>query len=227
MEKKTKVTAAPTHQMPFVRLELVVMSVIDDALSVLLIKRQQTPHAGKWALPGGVLRIDLDANLETGAQRVAQERLGVALPFLRQQCAVGGAGRDPRAPWALSVVYRALVPQEAFAPQPGKRVEAIKWVPVEQAAADKNLAFDHAGLIGQAVESTRSEVESLQLPQGYVPEQFTLTELQSLCESLLGRSLDKSSFRRKLDDRLLVEPIAELMRSGGAHRPSQVYRLAA
>jgi len=46
--------------------------------------------------------------------------------------------------------------------------------------------------------------------KGYVPEQFTLAELQSLCEALLGRSLDKSSFRRRLDDRGLVEQIMGL-----------------
>lgn len=226
MEQTIKSRQKSNHTMPFVRLELVVMSVINDLLSVLLVKRQEPPHAGKWALAGGVLRIDLDANLQAAAQRVSQERLGVSLPFMRQQCAVGGASRDPRAPWALSVVYRALVPQEAFSPQPGKRVESLKWVPVDQAMADKNLAFDHAALIAQAVETTRSEIDLLLLPQGYIPEQFTLAELQSMCESLGGRSLDKSSFRRKLDDRGLVMQVEGAVRAGNAHRPAQIYRLS-
>jgi ADP-ribose pyrophosphatase YjhB (NUDIX family) len=214
------------HAMPFVRLELAVMTILDGVLSVLLIKRQQAPHAGKWALPGGVLRIDLDSNLESAAQRVGQERLGVSLPYLRQQCAVGGVRRDPRAPWALSLVYRALVPADAFEPRPGKRVDQLKWVPVMKASVDPELAFDHASLISHAWVALQSEIERLELPGGFLPIEFTLGELQSTCESLLGRKLDKSSFRRRLEERDAVKPVKNLMRTGGAHRPAQVYRLA-
>jgi ADP-ribose pyrophosphatase YjhB (NUDIX family) len=151
------------------------------------------------------------------------ERLGLELPFLRQLCAVGGPTRDPHAPWALSVVYRALVPAEKLDPSAGKRVEALTWRPVDEAVSDKGLAFDHAALIGQAVEATRAEVDALELPFGFLPAEFTLGELQATCEQLLGRRLDKSSFRRKLADRDLVEASEGAMR-GGAFRPAQLYR---
>ncbi len=221
----TPVSGAPIHPMPFVRLELVILSIQDDTLVVLQGRREQAPYAGRWALPGGVLRIDLDKTLDDAVQRVAAERLGVHLPHVRQLCAVGGARRDPRAPWALSVVYRALVPLEAFAPTPGKRLASLRWVQAEEAATDAHLAFDHAQLIAQAVSAMRADVEALDLPAGFIPPDFTLTELQQLCEALLGRRLDKSSFRRKLDERNLVEPMPGEMRAAGAHRPAQVYRL--
>jgi 8-oxo-dGTP diphosphatase len=112
--------AAPAgYVMPFTRLEIVVMSVIDGSLHVLVVRRAKAPHVGKWALPGGVLRIDLDASVDAAARRVTQERLGLTLPFLRQLCALGGPARDPRAPWSLSVVYRALVRTESIEPAAG------------------------------------------------------------------------------------------------------------
>lgn len=165
----------------------------------------------------------MDRSLDAAAQRVMNERLGLELPFLRQLCAVGGPTRDPRAPWALSVVYRALVPADRLEPSAGKRIEALAWRPVEGAIGDKGLAFDHAVLIGQAVWATRAEVEALQLPFGFLPEEFTLGELQATCEQLLGHRLDKSSFRRRLADRDLLEPVPGAMR-GGAFRPAQLYR---
>jgi ADP-ribose pyrophosphatase YjhB (NUDIX family) len=212
------------YPMPFTRIEIAVMAVLDDALHVLLARRAEAPHAGQWALPGGVLRIDLDDSLEAAARRVMRERLGMGLPCVRQLCAEGGPTRDPRSPWALSVVYRALVPAGSVDPAPGKRVEALAWRPVEAAAADRKLAFDHASLVARAAADTRAEIERLEFPDGFLPPRFTLGELQSCCEQLLGRRLDKSSFRRKLADRDLVEPVAGEMRTG-ANRPAQVYRL--
>lgn len=211
------------HPTPFTRIELAVMSLIEDRLHVLLVRRAEAPHAGRWALPGGALRIDLDRSLEAGARRVMRERLGLELPFLRQLGAVGGPTRDPRAPWALSIVYRALVPVAMLQPVKGKRVEALAWRPVEEAMEDGALAFDHHDRIAQAVAICRDEVERLALPFGFVPEEFTLGELQTTCEQLLGRRLDKSSFRRRLADRDLVVPVEGALR-GGAFRPAQLYR---
>ena len=211
------------HPMPFTRIELAIMSIVDGGLAVLLGKRAGAPHKGKWALPGGVVRIDLDRDLDSAVQRVATERLQTPLPFMRQLCAVGSAKRDPRSAWAVSIVYRALLPHDAIAPEAGKRIETLRWCPVDDAMADKALAFDHRDLIVQAVDATRAEIKRLELPFGFLPDAFTLGELQDTCASILGRPLDKSSFRRKLDDRNLVEPIPGEMRLG-AFRPAQLYR---
>jgi ADP-ribose pyrophosphatase YjhB (NUDIX family) len=226
MNAETPARSPKRHPMPFTRLEIAVMSLIDGELRVLLARRAEAPYAGRWALPGGVLRIDLDASLDAAARRVMRERLGLDLPFLRQLCAAGGPTRDPRAPWALSVVYRALVPAGKVNPLAGKRIEALAWRRVDDAIADRSLAFDHAALVSRAVECTRAEIERLELPVGFVPEQFTLGELQACCEQLLGRRLDKSSFRRRLADRQLVEPVEGAMRTG-ANRPARIYRLRA
>ncbi len=216
-------TKPPTrHAMPFTRIELVVLSVIDGRLAVLLGRRAEAPHKGKWALPGGVLRIDRDRDLEAAAQRVSEERTGQSVPFLRQLLATGGPERDPRAPWALSIVYRALLRSEALTPSPGKRLDALAWFPADDAAANPGLAFDHADLIRSAIDTTRAEIERLDLPYGFLPDRFTLGELQASCEAILGRRLDKSSFRRRLDERNVLAPVPGEMRTG-AFRPAQLY----
>jgi 8-oxo-dGTP diphosphatase len=214
------------YPMPFTRVEVVVLTLVDGALSVLLAKRAEAPYSGKWALPGGVLRIDLDQSLEAAARRVAMERLGADVPFLKQLCAVGGARRDPRAPWALSVVYRALVPYDRIHVNAGKRIEALQFRPADLACADDSLAFDHANLIGHALAKTRSQVQEGQMPRGLMPNEFTLGELQIVCEEVLGYPLDKSSFRRKLADREVVDPLEGQARQG-SFRPAQLYKFSA
>lgn len=212
------------YEMPFVRLELAVLTVKDNALQVLLGKRSVRPYRDQWALPGGVIRIDLDDDLESGCQRVAQERLGTELPNLAQVCAVGGKKRDPRAPWALSVVHRCILALDKLEAAPGKRIEKIAWVPADEAAADTTLAFDHAKLIEASAQATRADFRELRFPPGLLPEWFTLGDLQSLSEAVLGHPLDKSSFRRRIDDAGCVTPVPGQMRTG-AFRPAQLFEL--
>ncbi|MFN8850363.1 MAG: NUDIX hydrolase [Inhella sp.] len=225
MQTATNARVTPTkrHPMPFVRTELVVLCVADGQLQVLLSRRKEQPHAGLLGLPGGVLRIDLDASLEAAAQRVAMERLGRELPNLSQVCSVGGADRDPRAAWALSVVYRSLV-QPELAVTPGKRVMALEWVPVDEALSANDLAFDHAALIQQAMAQTRDQVSALEYPSGWVPEPFTLPELQAFSEAVLGKKLDKVTFRRRMEAMGQIEALDGEMRVGAAHRPAKLYR---
>ena len=97
-------------------------------------------------------------------------------------------------------------------------------MPAEAAIADDKLAFDHGRLIDQAVQSLRAEVEVLRFAPGLMPETFTLGELQASSEAVLGRPLDKSSFRRRLDAAGCVQPVPGEQRTG-AFRPAQLYRL--
>ncbi|MCK6376434.1 MAG: NUDIX domain-containing protein [Zoogloea sp.] len=215
--------ARAQYPMPFTRIELAVFAVKDGKLQVLLGQRSEPPHAGKWALPGGVVRIDLDTNLDAACQRVARERLGVALTEAQQVIAVGARRRDPRAPWALSVVYRAMVRPHRLHAVAGKRLVELQWFTTEEATTSA-LAFDHAMLIARAVTQLRDQVSVLHFPPGLMDQTFTLGELQSASEAVLGHALDKSSFRRRLDAAQTVEPIAGEVRSG-PFRPAQVYRL--
>lgn len=220
---KTRAVPAKRHPMPFVRTELVVLCVADGALQVLLSRRAEAPHEGQLGLPGGVLRIDEDVSLEAAAQRVARERLGGELPNLEQVCAVGGMHRDERAPWALSVAYRSLV-QPELAVTPGKRVKSLEWRDVDSLSTDEPLAFDHSDLVAKAVAGTREQVASMSFPAGWVPEPFTLPELQAFSEAVLGKSLDKVTFRRRIEAFGNVLPVDGAFRTGGAFRPAQLYR---
>lgn len=216
--------SAKRYPMPFVRIELALLGIEEGGLVVLLAKRAEEPFAGLWALPGGVLRIDLDEDLAAAANRIAGERLNTQVRSLQQLGAVGSASRDPRAPWGLSVVYRAAMRTSDLSAQPGKRVDSLAWHPVDRLPAARHFAFDHLELVRTAVDELRTRVQGMAIPQGLLPEEFTLGELQAACEAVLSRPLDKSSFRRKLADAGQVEAIEGAMR-GGANRPAQLYRM--
>ena len=74
-----------------------------------------------------------------------------------------------------------------------------------------------------ARHALRDKVDRYAPPLHLLPERFTLTELQRNCEAILGHSLDKSAFRRRLKaSHYIVELADEFAR--GAQRPAQLYR---
>jgi len=92
----------------------------------------------------------------------------------------------------------------------------------EYVVADRgDLAFDHAKIIGMAIERLRGRVEENDLALHLMPELFTLTELQQAYEAILDRELLKAAFRRKAEP--LVEKTDQYTENAG-HRPSRLYR---
>jgi 8-oxo-dGTP diphosphatase len=87
----------------------------------------------------------------------------------------------------------------------------------------EKLGFDHAEILKSAVTRLRNKVEYTSLPGFLMPQEFTLTEFQKIYETLLGRSIEKKSFRTRILATYLLEEIAR--RKVGANRPAKMYRL--
>ncbi|KXU97833.1 ADP-ribose pyrophosphatase [Caballeronia megalochromosomata] len=208
---------------PLVTADIALFTVHEGSLRVLLGKRANAPELGKWALPGGVLDPASDSDLDDTARRVLSSKIGVDVAFLDQVATFSGAARDPRG-WSLSVLYYALLPRDQVPAVAGNKTEAVEWR--DAFAPGSRLAFDHAKLVEAALTTLRSKVVSAALPLHLLPERFTLTELQRTCELILGHSLDKSVFRRRLkSEPSIVQLEGEFLY--GAQRPAQLYRAAA
>lgn len=205
---------------PLVSADVALFSVEDARLQVLLVKRAQEPHLGRWALPGAVLKPDLDRDLEATARRALRDKVSVEVPHLEQVGMFSGADRDPRG-WSIGALFLALLPRDQVQAIVRSKVEAVKWADAD--TAGRGLAFDHVLQLATARQALRDKIDRYALPLHLLPERFTLTELQHGCEAILGRTLDKSVFRRRLKtSEDIVEVADEFAR--GAQRPAQLYR---
>lgn len=206
--------------------DVVLLTLRGSALHAVLLRREDGPHAGAWALPGGFIHAQEDGTAWDAAARVLREKTGIESPYLEQLATYSGAGRDPRG-WSVSIVYCALVPAELLAGERGGTLgegTGARWqlAPVGALPA---LAFDHADMVGLAVARVRSKSQYSSLPVYFCGERMTLPQLQSVYEAVLGEPVNKVSFRRKIDELGMLEPVEGLLESGAAHRPAQVYRL--
>ena len=206
-----------------VTVDLVVLTVRDDDLLVLVVRRGVAPYRGRWALPGGFVHHDED--LLDAAERELREETGVGSvrAHLEQLATYGAPRRDPRGR-VVTVAHLALVPglNEATA---GSDAAEARWMPVAELLDDgARLAFDHRRILGDGVERARAKLEYSPLGIGFCAEEFTIAELRRVYEAVWGTALDPRNFHRKVTGTpgFVVETGHTTTRDGG--RPAQLYR---
>jgi 8-oxo-dGTP diphosphatase len=220
------VSSPPNLKRPLVTVDVAIFAVLDGALQTLLVRRPSgagEPFPGAWALPGGFVDVDQDASLEACALRKLREKTGVRTPYLEQLGSWGNGKRDPRG-WSATHVYFALIAGADVTLEKGGNADAVAWKPIDGNGVAERLAFDHAKLLAAALERLRGKVEYTSLPAYLLPASFTLAQLQSAYEIVLGRALDKSAFRTRVLSAGLVEETGQFLT--GANRPAALYRLA-
>ena len=184
---------------PFTTVDVVIFTVKDEQCQVLLVQRDESQHdlfPNCWALPGGYIDVDKDIDLRACAMRKLQEKTSVAAPYLEQVGSWGNATRDPRG-WTATHVFFALLPWQEVKASEHTNVVHTEWFEVD-AVLKMPLAFDHAQLFAAALDRFRNKVEYTSLPAYLLTEPFTLPQLQKMYEIVLGRPVDKSSFRTRM-----------------------------
>jgi 8-oxo-dGTP diphosphatase len=219
---------------PSVAVDVVVLSVVARTLVALLVERTEPPQRGRWSLPGGFLH--LEESLEHAAARVLADKGGLREVYLEQLFTFSNPARDPRTR-VLSVAYYALVEPGRFASaeasQAGARAARVHvpWPGEEGGAVEAHgddgvalpLAFDHAEILGTAVKRLRGKLAYSPVGFELLGASFTLRQLQDVHEAILGRKLNKDSFRRRVRASGQIEPTGQ-WQGDVDHRPAQLFR---
>jgi len=221
----------------------------EKELRILLIRRGAHPYIGQWALPGGFVRpnetVGAAANRElieeAGIQCGHLEQLYTFSKPKRDprtwiiSCAhmalvdsgklklIAGSDANDARWFTIKAEYKAGLMTLSLSnddidlvAKVGLRHNGIEFEVVE----NDGLAFDHAEIIACAIERLRAKLEYTDLVFNLMPDRFTLTELQRVYETILGKSLFMAAFRRKIKD--LVLETGEYTQKAG-HRPSQIF----
>jgi 8-oxo-dGTP diphosphatase len=220
---------------PSVAVDVVVLGVARGSLEVAVYERAEHPARGKHALPGGFVRID--ESLDHAAVRLLRDKAGLEGMFVEQLYTFGGVDRDPRGR-IVTVAYYALVDGarlHAALAVPGARVATVRvpWAGklggavelFDQRGLALPLAFDHALIIGTAVQRLRATLDDTAVGYELLPSEFTLRELQDVHEAIRGEAVNKDSFRRRMLAGGVLEATGDRERDT-SHRPAELYRFA-
>jgi 8-oxo-dGTP diphosphatase len=202
---------------PQVTVDIVLFTIRERSLHLLLIRRLAKPFENRYALPGGFIRDD--ESLDAAATRELREETGVEKVYLEQLYTFGEPKRDPRGR-VITVAYYALVPHTGTL-RAGTDASDAAWFPV---ARLPSLAFDHRKIVEYAHQRIRNKLDYTGVGFELLPQKFTLTELQLVHEAILGETLDKRNFRRKIIQKGIVKPVKEWQQTG--RKPAQLYRFS-
>lgn len=201
---------------PALTVDCVIFGFTTGTLEALLIRRGIEPFIYKWALPGGFVHENED--IEAAARRELLEETSIKDVFLEQLCTIGTPGRDPRG-HVVTVAHYALVRPEQHPPKGDTDAAEAAWFPIEKLPP---LAFDHSAILNTALTRLRGKIRYQPIGFELLPKHFTLTEIQSLYEAILGHEIDKRNFRKKLLSFDFLIPLDSYSR--GSHRPARLHR---
>jgi 8-oxo-dGTP diphosphatase len=199
--------ASTLNALSQIDVKVVVFTLGGNRLQVLLACRQSD---GVRQLPG--LPFFTDFSLDETAARCVTQYTGLHEVYLEQLYTYFSPDRN-----AVSVVYFALVPADSLLN--GKDESSAEWFPVESLPL---LIPGHGDILAYALRRLRYKLEYSAVGFELLPDAFSLSELQSTYELILGEKLDKRNFRRRIKQAGIIESTAH--RRTGEGRPAQLYR---
>jgi 8-oxo-dGTP diphosphatase len=177
---------------PALTADAVVFTIIGDRLQVLLIQRNGEPFKGCWALPGGFCEENEPA--AEAIRRELEEETGVQDIWLEQLRTFDTPGRDPRG-WVVSVAHVALIDSARVQLAGADDAADARWWTVDALPA---LAFDHQEIVRYGLQRLRTKLRWANIGSQLLPARFTMAALQQVHEAIMGDSLDKRNFHKRI-----------------------------
>ncbi|HMT01171.1 MAG TPA: NUDIX domain-containing protein [Candidatus Absconditabacterales bacterium] len=201
----------------FITTDTVVFTIKDKSLCTVLIKRKNEPFKGKRALPGGFLEHNETA--EQCAARELAEETHIKDIYLEQLGAFSDIGRDPRG-HTMSIGFLGLIDYENLETLPDSDAEEVALLPYK---AIGKLAFDHNKILLFAYQRLAQKLSHTDIAKYLLPDEFTLSQMQQVYETVLGEKIDVRNFRKWISGLNLIQETGTKL-TGMRFRPAKLYR---
>ena len=192
-------------------------TISNGKLKVLLFRRDEDPFKGYWMLPSNLLMTN--ETLEECADATIDEFTGLDRIYLEQCHLFSKVDRLPN-DRILASSFIALADSKTIELNQQKRNFHSEWFAIDEIP---KTVYDYASIIADAVQFLRERMLNTATLKYLYPSDFTLPELQILCEQILGKELDRRNFRKKILNMDILEDTKD-QTEGHNGRPAKLYR---
>jgi hypothetical protein len=220
---------------PNLSVDCVVFGFDYKKLNVLLTKRElKDPETGTILFTDYTVQghhVLEKENIDEAASRVLKDKTGLNNIYLEQFYAFGDTDRmlkERDQLWSkkaypmvsdhvITVGYFSLVDSSKV--NPDTQHPETQWFPVDELP---ELGFDHEKIIQKALSCLRIKLSREPIGFELLPEKFTLTQMQTLYEVVLGTKFDRRNFRKKVAQMKYVIPL-DKKQNGVARKSAQLF----
>jgi 8-oxo-dGTP diphosphatase len=224
--------------LPNISVDCVIFGFQENQLKVLMLKFR---NSDIWSLPGGF--INREEDVDDAVKRVLWQRTGLENIYLQQFHTFGDLKRNIGAiekheeinlamgrslddlTWLshryITVGYYALVEYSKVNVTLNDVSDDSAWMDVDDVP---DLFLDHNQILKTGLAHLRESIDTKLAAFNLLPETFTMSELQQVYETILGKELVRTNFQRKMLSLDILERI-EKKYTGGAHKAPYLYRL--
>ena len=200
----------------FVSVDCIIFRLNEGELSLLLLRRNFEPEKGKWSLMGGF--VQENESVDAAAKRVLKELTGLENVYMEQVGTFGEVNRDP-GERVISVAYYALINIDEYDHKLVEKHNA-QWINIHDLP---DLGFDHPAMIQKARELMCRKASLEPIGLNLLPRLFTLSQMQSLYETIQGETIDKRNFRKKVAEMDYIEK-TDMIDKSGSRRGAYLYK---
>lgn len=163
-----------------------------EEVKILFDRHPSLHNDNTWGLIGA--HVPGDTDLDRFAYEITRTSTGLSDLYLKQFHTFGTTTRVPYFR-VITVGYYALINPSYHKIERQALAKKMHWFDVNKLPA---LCFDHEQIIRKALAHLQESVHYHPVGFHLLPEAFTLTELQTLYEVILGKVLDIRNFRKKI-----------------------------
>ena len=211
----------------WVSVDVIIFGFDEKKLKVLVGRRQMDPGRGEWSLYGGF--VSADESIDEAAKRTLRDLTGLDNLYMRQVGAFGSIDRDP-GERVISIAYYALINVKDY-DEKVRKEHGVEWIDINSIPtlySDHNLSIptlysDHNLMVDQALRIMRQKIKTAPISFRLLPQLFTLTQLQTLYEAVIGEEVDKRNFRKRIKEMDFIEK-TNLIDKKSSKRGAALYR---
>lgn len=234
-QKKWNALLDDSQYLPHISVDCTIFGFHQNILKVLLLRH---PDFDRWALPGGYIFKNED--IRDAAIRILFERTHLTGVFLEQFHTFGRAERTQDVVhqpvlrnrsidfdenfWILdrfvTIAYCSLIDFSKADAFPTSNTEICEWFEVKNL---REMIFDHARIVKEGYLYLRKNIDTQIAASNLLPEKFTMKELQTVHETILGEKFRRNNFQRKILSANSLERLEKFF-SGSANKALFLYR---